>query len=126
MGQSALSLASRRLVCLTRLDIAQSGGRPTQRSIRTYATVTAQVAWKTASQRTEELDTTKEVAISTTERKQWMDNFRKKHGFALPASRTPHDTTLGTIKRQLDSEQLAYLPLQKVKIFGKFIVFVDF
>lgn len=47
-----------------------------------------------------------------------MDNFKKKHGFSLPASRTPHDTTLGLLKRQLDSEQLAYIPLQKIKIFG--------
>ena len=78
-----------------------------------------QVAWKAASQRTEQLDTTKEVAISSTDRKQWMDNFTKKHGFSLPASRTPHDTTLGMIKRQLDSEQLQYVPLTKVKIFGE-------
>jgi hypothetical protein len=48
-----------------------------------------------------------------------MDRFKKTHGFSIPASRTPHDTTLGLVKRQLDSDQLQFIELKKVKIFGE-------
>ena len=84
-----------------------------------FSILRPQVAWKAAAQRTEELDTTKELAISSTDRKSWMDRFKKSYGFSLPASRTPHDTTLGLIKRQLDSDQLQFIDLKKVKIFGE-------
>ena len=78
-----------------------------------------QVAWKMAKQRSEELDTSKEITIASSDRKKWIDTFKQAHGFHLPASRIPHDTTLGLIKKQIDTEQMQFIPLSKVKIFGE-------
>ena len=78
-----------------------------------------QVAWKMAKQRNEELDHSKETAIASADRKRWIDKFKETHGFHLPPSRTPHDLTLGLIKRQIDTEQMQFIPLSKVKVFGE-------